>query len=132
MAYVNSEDVLDGYEGVFDPASMTWLQTKIDEAELLLESRLGPLTDWADTDYRQRALRTVVARMVQRVLTNPRGATQQSETTGPFTDQWTLDPRVASGSIWVTTDDWVLLGLSSLVGSQVGTISLGNTSGWSR
>lgn len=115
VSYVETSTVLQGYEWPFDPEDPTrglpWLQDQIDEAELILERRLGDLAAWADADatgLRARAVQRVVTRMVRRVMRNPEGMT--SETEGDYS--YRLDPRVASGSVWVTDDDWVLLGVA--------------------
>lgn len=114
MSYVDTRTVLTGFDGTIDqndPAQLQRVEDTIVEAELVLERRLGDLTAWAagdPTGLRERALRQVVKRVVRRVLRNPDGMT--SETEGDYS--YRLDPRVASGSVWVTDDDWTLLGVA--------------------
>lgn len=124
MALTTISDVTDGFEGPVDLATQSqWLQDQIDEAELVLEARLGDLATWANTDLRRRLVVRVVVRMVRRVLRNPVGARSDAETIGPMSHSQTFDPRVSSGSIWATNDDWSLLGVGA---SRVGTIKLGS------
>ena len=123
MALTTVHDVTDGFEGVVDDSQTAWLQDLVDEAELVLEARLGDLNVWADTDLRRRLVVQVVKRMARRVMRNPVGARSDSETIGPMSHSQTFDPRVSSGSIWATNDDWALLGVGS---SRVGTIKLGS------
>jgi hypothetical protein len=119
VTYVSTTVVLNGYEGTFDAEDadqMAWLVDQITEAELLIERRVGDLTTWAagdSTGLRGRALEQVIKRVVRRVLRNPEG--YKAETDGDYSYQ--LDPRVASGSIWVTDEDWGLLGLGSRIRS---------------
>lgn len=117
--FTSITDVTDGYEGTVPDDQLGWLSEQITEAELVLEVRLGDLAVWADTDLRRRALRAVVRRVVRRVLRNPAG--YRSESDGDVS--YTLDPRVASGAVWVTDEDWALLGVG---GRRVGTILLGS------
>lgn len=121
MFIINPEDVLAGFEQQVSTEQYPLIQDKIEEAELILEGRLGDLDAWTSTDFRQRAIQRVVVRVVQRVLRNPVGARTESETMGPWSSSFTIDPRVASGTVWVTDDDWALLGVGDPA-SQVGTI----------
>lgn len=123
MALTTVNDVTDGFEGVVDDSQTAWLNDLLVEAELVLEARLGDLTVWANTGLRQRLVRRVVVRMVRRVMRNPVGARSDAETIGPISHSQTFDPRVSSGSIWATSDDWNLLGVGA---SRVGTIKLGS------
>lgn len=123
MAYVSTSAILTGFQGHFDsgdPKSMQWLADQIEEAELVIEARIGDLATWVAADptgLRARTLRRVVIRVVRRVLRNPEG--YKAEADGDYSYQ--LDPRVASGSTWVTDDDWALLGVGA---RRVGTIRL--------
>jgi phage pi2 protein 07 len=114
-------DVTAGYVGDIPPDEV--ILDKIEEVELIITRRLGDLTVWADTDVRARALRTVVKRAVRRVLSNPMGARSVTEGMGPFSHSYTLDPRASSGTLWVTTDDWLLLGVGQ---RKPGTIKVGS------
>lgn len=120
---IQVDDILDGFEGTVTTAQYPWVTDLIAEAQLVLESQLGELQVWTDTDLRSRALVLVVKRMVRRVLRNPSGARSDTESVGPYSQSSTLDPRVSAGSIWATDDDWALLGVSS---RKVGTIKVGS------
>lgn len=123
MFTVSVDDITTGYEGTVTETQIPWVQELIEEAELVLESRLGNLAAWAGTDLRSRSLALVVKRMVRRVLRNPAGERSDTESIGPYSQSSTLDPRVSAGSIWATDDDWALLGVSS---RKVGTIKVGS------
>lgn len=120
---VQVSDILDGFEGTVPTDQYTWVQELIEEAELVLESQLGDLDTWANTDLRGRTLLQVTKRMVRRVLRNPVGERSETEGIGPYSQSVTLDPRVSAGSIWATDDDWALLGVSL---AKVGTIKIGS------
>lgn len=109
MTFTPVDVVTSGFVG--DVPDLEVVLDKIDEVELILARRLGDLEVWANTELRVRALRTVVKRAVRRVLANPLGARSVTEAIGPMSHSYTLDPRAASGTLWVTADDWALLGV---------------------
>ncbi len=99
------------------------LQVRIDEAELALRLRIGDLATWVaagDTELRAEQVKTVVRRVAQRAVRNPQGL--KSEQSGDY--GYSIDPRVASGTVWITDDDWALLGLPTSTQGRVGTIRL--------
>lgn len=99
-------DVALGFEVPIDeqdPARTRYIMGLIARAERKLSSRLGDLTEWANTDDRTAALRDVVSEMVQKVL-RAGGSTMKSESDGGYTYQ--VDPMVASANLWVTDDMW--------------------------
>src|SRR5690349_6395828 len=108
------QDVTNGYESSV-PFSATWLQSKISEAELILSGRLGDLSDWIAADptlwaQRTKKIKTVVGRMVRRVIRNPEGF--QSEADGDYSysrGRSTGEP----GDVYASPADWSMLGFSS-------------------
>jgi hypothetical protein len=122
VVLTSPDEVTFGYVG--DVPDVEVILDKIREVELILARRLGDLTVWAGDDpLRGEAVRTVVKRAVRRVLSNPMGARSVTEGMGPFSHSYTLDPRASSGTLWVTTDDWQLLGVGQ---RKPGTIRLGS------
>lgn len=119
MPFTPVSDITFGFVGDVPDAEV--ILDKIDEVELILRRRLGDLDVWASTDLRADALRTVVKRAVRRVLANPMGARSVTESIGPMSSSYTLDPRAASGTLWITNDDWALLGVGQ---RKPGTIRL--------
>lgn len=118
MTYLDPALILQGFDQMILDTRMGSVLDQLQEAETVLAARLGDLTVWASTPQRQAALRVVLKRMVRRVLRNPDGYTQESGEAYSYS----LNPRVASGSIWVTDDDWALLGVG---GSKPKTIPVG-------
>lgn len=82
-----------------------------------LEARLDAVPSTLDDDL----VRMVVVRMVLRVLRNPDGVKQRSQTTGPHTDSWTM-PSDEPGGLTVTDDDLDLLAAQTGAGSDAFTI----------
>lgn len=126
MSLVQPEDVMTGYEADFPDADLGKVQALIDEAELELETKLVDLPTWAAGNAKRlQALKIVVRRMVHRVLRAVAGGAMNSQTAGPFA--YTINPLTASGTVWVTRQDWRLLGVRN---SRAGTIRVGLPS-WS-
>ena len=82
----------------------------LDDAELMLRSRIRDLLDRAaeDDDYRA-AVRYVEAMMVVRILRNPSGF--RREQAGDYS--YDRDTRAAAGFMLVLPDEWRLLGRPS-------------------
>lgn len=94
----------------------------IEKAERKLAVRLGDLTVWANTPERLQAVKDVVSEMVQRVLRSG-GSEMKSESDGEYS--YTIDPRVSSGSLWITDENWAqLLGPDVANDTGMGTIRL--------
>lgn len=111
-------DVQVGFEKeITDPTHTAEL---IERAERKLAARLGDLTAWANTPERVQAVKDVVSEMVQRVLRSG-GSEMKQESDGGYS--YTVDPRVSSGSLWVTDDNWAqLLGPEVANDPGIGTI----------
>lgn len=105
-----------------------WIEGKIDEAEMLLETRRGDLETWiaAGTNpaKRTKIVVTVVNRMIERFVKNPDGLFTESD--GNYS--YGRDRSLNSGEIIANGRDWQLLGLSGR--GSVHTIRLGLPS-WS-
>lgn len=108
------QDVKDGYESSV-PFSDAWLTKKIIEAELILSERLGDLSDWIAanptlSEERTQKIKTVVTRMVTRVIRNPEGYTSEADGDYSYSrGRSTGEP----GDVYASTGDWRLLGVSS-------------------
>lgn len=113
-------DVALGFKG--DASDLDYVQALIERAERKLAARLGDLTVWANTPERLQAVKDVVSEMVQRVLRSG-GSEMKSESDGEYS--YTIDPRVSSGSLWVTDENWAqLLGPDVANDTGMGTIRL--------
>lgn len=113
-------DVKVGYKGP-GADDQDYVAELITLAERKLASRLGELATWVGTDDRRRqAVKDVVSEMVKRVLRSG-GSEMKAESDGEYS--YEVDPRVSSGSLWVTDENWeTLMGPDPDPG--VGTIRL--------
>jgi len=108
--------VAKGYKPAVPSSDTDFVEDAIDEAEMILESKIGDLEAWiargatdAERDKRRRKLQRVVTRMVRRVMKNPDGFT--SETAGDYS--YARAGALASGQIYVGIAEWNLLGIRS-------------------
>lgn len=133
MAVTNYDEVTAGIRPEVPASDKDYVETKIEESEQTLETLLGDLQTWIDsasdvpvapaTDSdrtkRKNTLNTVVRRMVQRYLDNPKGLA--SETDGDY-GYTRIGGRTAGGpgEVYATKADRRLLGIQS--GMRAGTI----------
>lgn len=105
------EVVSKGYKPAVPDSDRDFVEDAIDEAELILETRLGDLTAWiaVDSEKRTRRLQRVVTRMVRRVMKNPDGFS--SETAGDYS--YARAGALASGEVYVGASEWKLLGFKT-------------------
>jgi hypothetical protein len=108
-------DVQVRYEEPISSSSVLSLETKLDDAEAIIISKMGPIQAAIDAGRTTADLvKIVLCNMVLRWLRNPTG--MQQETVGPFS--YSRDSGVASGRLFLSKDDRGLLGL------QRGAVSL--------
>jgi hypothetical protein len=107
-------DVQARYEQDIPENLASRLGTKLDDAQTLIESRLGDIQAAIDADRTSaKNVKLVLCDMVIRWLRNP-GA-MASETVGPF--GYRRDPSIRSGKLYLTADDRRLLGLQASAGT---------------
>lgn len=112
MSITQVQDVRDAYEGDIPADRDAWLAGRIAAAELMLSRRIGDVAAWVGVDsVRRAALVEVVAGMVLRLVRNPGALRSETEVIGPTSYSTSVDPRAASGTLWVTADDLALLGV---------------------
>lgn len=112
MTITQVQDVRAAYEGDIPSERDPWLAGRIAAAELMLTGHVGDLSEWVDADMHRRArIVEVVSGMVLRLVRNPRALRSESETIGPTSYSTSVDPRAASGTLWVTREDLALLGV---------------------
>ena len=111
-----------------EPADVAAIWRELDEAEtaaavgliaaasVKLMARVPGVAGLVDADpLRGEIAKYAVAAAVKRVLINPEGARQFSETTGPFSESVTVDSAISSGALYL--DDADLVGLVPAVSS---------------
>lgn len=118
--FATFEDVADRFEGNIPASRITWVDTKIGDAESLLVSLVPTLGDGDVSAARAERAKAIVCDAVLRVYRNPSGATQESDS-GMFTV--TRSKAVDSGLLYFTPEE-----LASVRGavkrSRVGTIKV--------
>lgn len=95
------------------PEDEAWINGKIFEAEVLLESRAGDLDRWVasrpDADKARKTVVMVVNRMIERVVKNPDGLFTESD--GNYS--YGRDKSLGSGEVYASARDYALLGVGT-------------------
>lgn len=110
MAYATPEDVEVRFMRPLDEDEKRVVAARLEDAELLLRSRIPDLDEKVTTGVLDQALVVMVeAEMVLRLIRNPDGLVQ--ETDGSYS--YSTSQKVASGLLEVLPREWVLLGVRS-------------------
>jgi hypothetical protein len=109
MAITQFADVDEFVKRDIPSSDQTWVEKKIEEAEGILETYVGDLTDWVDVDPSKRTGKVilVVCRMVDRVIKNPDG--YNTETDGDYS--YGRSGSLASGEVYASRADLRILGV---------------------
>jgi hypothetical protein len=108
MAYATPADVEARLGRSLDTSETLVVQTRLNDAELLLKSRIPDLDQKIlDGTISQDAVVMIESEMVLRLVRNPEGYT--SETDGSYSYQ--ISAEVASGKLSVLPYEWALLGI---------------------
>lgn len=109
MAYASPSDVQDRYIGrTFDSDELSIISTRLDDAELILKTRIPDLDTRVNENQTFHDLIVMIeCEMVLRLIKNPDGYTQ--ETDGNYS--YSVSARVASGRLDVLGSEWALLGV---------------------
>lgn len=110
MAYATSEDVEVRFMRPLDEDEKRVVAARLEDAELLLRSRIPDLDEKVTAGALDQALVVMVeAEMVLRLIRNPDGLVQ--ETDGSYS--YSTSQKVASGLLEVLPREWTLLGVRS-------------------
>jgi hypothetical protein len=134
--YATTDDVASRWPS-YDASMSTVATALLGDASLLMRAAVTGLDDRiaADSSGTLGALATMVcANMTIRALRNPDGVTQQSTTTGSYTDMQSYSSATASGVLAMTPDELALLSPvpSDVASLGVGTARLGAGLGYGR
>lgn len=103
--FAELQDVLNRYEGELPTNRHAWVETRINDVEVVL---LGLVPSLAapdvPTDRRERA-KILVCDKVLELYRNPDGSTYRTETYGSMTDARSFSKEVASGRLVFTADE---------------------------
>ena len=110
MAYATPEDVEVRFMRPLDEDEKRVVAARLEDAELLLRSRIPDLDEKVAAGVLDQALVVMVeAEMVLRLIRNPDGLVQ--ETDGSYS--YSTSQKVASGLLEVLPREWTLLGVRS-------------------
>jgi len=110
MAYATPEDVEVRFMRPLDEDEKRVVAARLEDAELLLRSRIPDLDEKVTAGMLDQALVVMVeAEMVLRLIRNPDGLVQ--ETDGSYS--YSTSQKVASGLLEVLPREWTLLGVRS-------------------
>ncbi len=108
MAYATAEDVSARWTQPLDDAEKAVVNTRLEDAELLIKARIPDLDDKVLSGEIQEGIVVMVeAEAVLRLIRNPEGYV--TETDGGYSYQ--LSDKVASGELNIQPREWALLGV---------------------
>ena len=127
MPYANPGDVAGGFRPLTDAEALI-VPTLLDRAEAILLATVPsvPARLTAGT-MSVEVLVAVEAAMVERVLRNPGGRRQESQSIDDYTTSWTIDTAVSSGALYVSDGEVALLSPPA-VRRWAGSVRLGTWS----
>ena len=109
MPYARSEDVAGGYRPLTDAEALI-VPTLLNRAEAILLATVPSVPARVDSGSLSTAVIVAVeAAMVERVLRNPEGRRQESQSIDDYTTSWTIDNAVSSGALYVSEAEVALL-----------------------
>lgn len=125
MPLASTTDVQNRLGRDLTPTETTIATALLADAEAELRSRVPLLQERLDSGLLDPALVVrVLCAMVLRVLRNPEGLRQQSESIDDYTRSWTVDSARSAGALYLDPSEIELL-LPAPAGLRVGTVQLG-------
>lgn len=116
MAFAEPSDVAALLGRTFTADETAQAAALIAAVELIITSKVTNLGAYAPL------IALVEAKAVRRVFLNPGGIRQHSETLDDYTQSDTLDVALSAGDIYVTDEEWALLGV--FTGSRAGSVTM--------
>ncbi|MFT9642294.1 Gp19/Gp15/Gp42 family protein [Mycobacteroides abscessus] len=109
MTYAEPSDVSGRLGRSLDASEATMVSTRLNDAELIIKSRIPDLDDQIDDDKIDVDLvKMIEANSVVRLVRNPNAYT--GETDGNYTYQ--INWKTATGELEILDNEWALLGIS--------------------
>lgn len=110
MAYANSTDVSNRLGRELSDEEATLVDTRLNDAELLIKSRIPDLDDLIDDGTIDvDIVKMIEANAVVRLVRNPNAYT--GETDGNYSYQ--INWKTATGELEILDNEWALLGVGS-------------------
>ena len=127
MSYATALDVAAGFRPLTEAEALI-VPTLLDRAEAILLASVPSLpARVSDGSLSVASVVLTEAAMVERVLRNPDGRRQGSQSIDDFTESWTIDNAVSSGALYLSEIELAMLQPHPR-GLRVGTIRLGSWS----
>lgn len=109
MTYAEPSDVSGRLGRSLEASESTMVATRLNDAELIIKSRIPDLDDQIDDDKIDVELvKMIEANAVVRLVRNPNAYT--GETDGNYTYQ--INWKTATGELEILDNEWALLGIS--------------------
>lgn len=122
MAFADPGDVAAFLGRSLTSDEVTQVSALLNAVEVIIRQRIPDLVSRVGVDELYADLVILVeAKAVRRVMLNPTGIRQHSEAVDDFTQSDTFDTAISAGDVYVTDDEWMLLGLGS---SSAGSFSM--------
>lgn len=110
MAYADSDDVSNRLGRELSTDEATLVNTRLNDAELLIKARIPDLDDLIDDETIDVELvKMIEANAVVRLVRNPNAYT--GETDGNYSYQ--INWKTATGELSILDNEWALLGISN-------------------
>jgi hypothetical protein len=110
MAYASPFDVSARLGRELTDAETVQAVVYLNDVEAEISSRLGDLTGRVNDAVFLALLVRVEASAAKRVFLNPGGIRQHSESVDDYSQSDTYDTSISTGGLYVSDDEWVLLG----------------------
>lgn len=118
MAWADVSDVSDRLGRDLTTAETVQVSVLLSDAEWAIRRRIPELDASAAGDETfRRVLVRIEARAVQRVLMNPTGARQVSDSVDDYSHSETLDTSLSRGELYISDAEWTELGAGGSGGS---------------
>lgn len=119
MSYARPEDVAARLGRSLSDDEVGQVQAFLDDAEIILRSRIADLLDRAAASDTYEALVILVeSKAARRVMLNPGGIRQHAESVDDYSQSDTFDTAISSSDTYITDDEWALLGVTASTGGS--------------
>lgn len=110
MALVTADDVQVRLGRALTDSETVQVEAWVEDLDAIVQARIPDLADRLASGVLPPGLvRTVYAQAIRRVLLNPEGLRQSSETIDDYTTSRTYDAAVSGSALYLTDDEWAIL-----------------------
>ena len=110
MSFVEPADIAARLGRALTDSETVQVEAWIGDLDAIVQARIPGLADQLASGALPPGLvRTVYAQAIRRVLLNPEGLRQSSETIDDYTTSKTYDAAVSGSALYLTDDEWAML-----------------------